>query len=167
MPIKLLLGLAIGAAARFASPQLSGQAEPVSPVVAHSADHLEMQPSPINPEWILSGSPVARCAEHSRTADDLSWTAVWDCTAGEFHWHFHWDETVVILEGDVHIEAADGTRRTLHAGDVALFRAGTSATWRVEHYVRKIAFLRRPFPGPLAALIRLRNRLRGLSARNL
>ncbi|NKF31385.1 DUF861 domain-containing protein, partial [Pseudomonas sp. BGM005] len=79
---------------------------------------------------------------------------------GEFRWYFGWDETVMILEGEVHITAEDGTERTLCAGDVAFFAGGTWASWRVDNYVRKVAFLRKPFPMPLAIAYRLRNLLR-------
>jgi len=70
-----------------------------------------------------------------------------------------WDETVHIIEGDVHVTAADGSVHHLYAGDVAYFKAGTWATWRVDNYVRKVAFLRRPFPMPLALAYSVKNRL--------
>src|SRR5262249_41375344 len=88
-------------------------------------------------------------------------TAVWDCTAGEFRWQFGWDETVLILEGEVHITTGDGVERTLRTGDVAFFAGGSSATWRIETYVKKLAFCRRPFPKPLTLAYRLRNLIRG------
>ena len=65
------------------------------------------------------------------------------------------------------VTAEDGSERTLRAGDIAYFKGGTWATWRIETYVRKIAFLRKPFPEPLAMLYRLRNALRGASRSGL
>ncbi|MDM9627060.1 cupin domain-containing protein [Rhizobium sp. S152] len=129
--------------------------------VAESGKHLSMVSTPINPDWIISGEPQARTAEHSRSHDDAALTAMWDCTAGEFRWFFGWDETVMIVEGEVHIVAEDGTERQLHAGDVAFFAAGTWAVWKVDNYVRKVAFLRKPFPKPMAFAYRVRNLLRG------
>jgi uncharacterized cupin superfamily protein len=129
--------------------------------VAQSGRHFAMRSTPINPDWIVEGNPQARTAEHSRSHDDAALTAIWDCTAGEFRWFFGWDETVMILEGEVHILTEDGSERTLSAGDVAFFAAGTWASWRVENYVRKVAFLRKPFPKPVALAYRLRNLLRG------
>lgn len=128
--------------------------------VASAPEALEMRAAPINPGWILSGNPQARVASHSDAEDGCAATGIWDCTAGEFRWRFSWDETVVILEGEVHVTAQDGTQRVLRAGDVAYFKGGTSAVWRIETYVRKVAFLRRPFPAPVAMLYRLRNALR-------
>ncbi|WP_283196416.1 cupin domain-containing protein [Rhizobium sp. AN80A] len=129
--------------------------------VAHSSDLIDMKSTPINPDWIVAGDPRARTGEHSRGHDDAALTAIWDCTAGEFRWFFGWDETVMILEGEVHITADDGTERILRAGDVAFFAGGTWASWRVDNYVRKVAFLRKPFPKPVAFAYRLRKLLRG------
>lgn len=128
--------------------------------VAGNAEELELKPSPIEPSWIVDGAPFARIAEHSRGQDDAAMTAVWDCTAGEFRWRFGWDETVLILEGEVHITTEDGTEHWLRAGDVAYFAGGTWATWRIEHYLKKVAFCRKPFPKPLTMAYRLRNLVR-------
>lgn len=131
------------------------------PFVAAASGAMAMQPAPIEPSWIISGAPIARKAEHSRSDDEAAVTAIWDCTAGEFRWYFGWDETVTILEGEVHVTAEDGTRRTLRAGDVAFFAGGTWATWRIDNYLKKVAVCRKPFPKPLALAYRLRNYLRG------
>lgn len=158
MPIRMLIAGLAGIA--MAMPRLKLN-DDVPPLVAAHAYGVELKPAPINPDWILEGDPQARVANHSQSADEASSTAVWDCTAGTFRWYFGWDETVVIQEGEVHVTAEDGTERLLRIGDIAYFKGGTWATWRIETYVRKIAFLRKPFPGPLASLYRLRNALRG------
>ena len=90
-------------------------------VVSASCTDLRLQPAPINPEWIIAGNPQARAADHSRSGDRASSTAMWDCTAGEFRWFFGWDETVYILEGEVHVTAEDGSVSILRVGDVAYF----------------------------------------------
>lgn len=128
--------------------------------VAAYADAMDLQPAPIRPEWVLSGNPIARVAQHSNADDGFAGTAVWDCTAGSFRWFFHWDETVYILEGSVHVTAEDGTQRVIAAGDIAYFKGGTWATWRVDSYVRKVAFLHRPVPRPVAVVYRLKGVLR-------
>lgn len=164
MPIKLLL---VGMAGTLLAAPRSQRLDENPPVVAAHSDHLALKPAPIKPEWIIRGTPVARIADHSTSTDEASSTAVWDCTAGEFRWYFGWDETVVIQEGEVHVTAEDGSERLLKAGDIAYFRGGTWATWRVDNYVRKIAFLRKPFPEPLATLYRIRNALRSPSAKRV
>ena len=119
-----------------------------------------MAPSPIKPEWVLTGDPQARVANHSQGDDQCASTCIWDCTAGSFRWYFGWDETVFILEGEVHVTSEEGIQRILRAGDVGYFKAGTWATWSVDSYVKKVAFMRRPFPGPLAFAYRIGGLLR-------
>lgn len=130
---------------------------------------LPMHAAPIEPGWVLLGSPQARVGSHSVADDESATTDIWDCTAGTFRWFFAWDETVVILEGGVHVTADDGTTRVLRSGDVGYFRAGTWATWRIDDYVRKVAFVRRPLPAPIALVYMiasaLRSRLRDLVRR--
>jgi uncharacterized protein len=156
VPFKLLLTGMAGV--MLATPR--SKRENLPPVVVAHGDHLALKAAPINPEWVIRGTPLARLGEHSTSTDEASSTAVWDCTAGEFRWFFGWDETVVIQEGEVHVTDDQGEGRVLKVGDIAYFRGGTWATWRVDTYVRKVAFLRKPFPGPLATLYRLRNALR-------
>jgi len=160
MVVKMMIASAAAMAAR-AVPLMPiyGARKASGAVVSSATARLEMQPAPINPDWIISGEPQARMADHSRSGDRASYTALWDCTAGTFRWFFAWDETVNILEGEVHVTAEDGSIHVLRAGDVAYFKAGTWATWRVDDYVRKVAFLRRPFPMPIAFVYRVKNKL--------
>jgi uncharacterized protein len=151
----------VGAASMAVGYRAGVKPTPVSPVfVGACPDTIEMKPAPIEPSWILSGDPQARAGAHSKAEDDCAATGVWDCTAGSFRWYFGWDETVVILDGEVHVTAEDGTERVLRKGDIGYFKGGTWATWHVETYVRKVAFLRRPFPSPIAKLFRLKRALR-------
>lgn len=120
------------------------------PLIAGHPSSLQLRDAHIDPSWIIAGEPKARLAEHSRAVDGAAATAVWECTAGEFRWFFAWDETVVILEGGVHVTAEDGSERALKAGDIAYFKANSWATWKIDTYVKKIAFVRRPFPAFVA-----------------
>jgi uncharacterized protein len=110
------------------------------------ADHAPLKPAPINADWIIEGAPAARNAMLSRSEDGSAFTLIWDCTAGLFEWRYSIDETVYILEGSVIIEDAEGATRRLEAGATAFFPSGSRAVWRVESYVRKVAFCRRPMP---------------------
>lgn len=123
-------------------------------VVSGNAMEMELKPAPINPEWVLEGNPEARSCAQSASRDGAAHTAIWDCTAGTFRWYFGWDETVYILDGEVHVTDADGGTRTLRAGDVAYFRGGTWATWKIDTYLRKVAFMRRTLPAPASLLYR-------------
>ncbi len=157
MVLKLMLVTMVGAAMR----SHAAEEKMPRPLISASLDDLEMAPKPIEPSWVLAGNPQARLSLHSRAYDDQATTAIWDCTAGTFRWYFGWDETVMILEGEVHITAEDGSQRTLKAGDIAYFPGKSWATWHIDTYVRKIAFCRKEFPTPINLALKLRDRLRG------
>jgi uncharacterized cupin superfamily protein len=110
--------------------------------VAGRPEDVELIDNPVNPDWILSGTPHARSGQHSLSIDGRASTNIWDCTAGSFWWTFGDDETVVIVEGSVRVTTEEGETRLLSQGDIAYFAGGTRALWEIETYVRKIAFCR-------------------------
>ncbi|MCZ8315329.1 cupin domain-containing protein [Phreatobacter sp.] len=116
------------------------------PFSAESLAHLDLDPAPIRPEWVIGGNPVARCRHWSDSSDGTTSAMVWDCTAGSFRWYFGGDEIVHIIEGEVIVSGDGAAPRTLRPGDAALFRAGTWSTWHVPHYVRKHAICRDSLP---------------------
>lgn len=149
MPVKILLAMGMAITAKI---RLDEAAAPKArPFIAYQGTVVPMQEAPIEPSWILEGTPQARVSSSSPGFDGKSGVAIWDCTAGTFRWHFLHEETVVIMEGEVHVTAQDGTQRLLRVGDVAFFAAGTWATWRIDSYVRKVAHNRRPTPKAIAA----------------
>jgi uncharacterized cupin superfamily protein len=131
---------------------------PVSALVARSGQ-VNFKPAPINPEWIVSGNPQARSGDLVSAADGGGSTNFWDCTAGKFEWYYGWDETVLILGGEVRVTDSNGATSVLRAGDVAHFPAGSSFHWEVERYVRKIAFHRKPVPTLRSFLSKYRQRI--------
>lgn len=110
--------------------------------IAGRPEEVVLRDAPINPDWIVSGTPQARAGLHSPSIDGRASTHIWDCTEGSFWWTFGDDETVVILDGQVRVTTEQGEVRTLGQGDIAYFAGGTRALWEVETYVRKIAFCR-------------------------
>ena len=132
--------------------------EQVSIVV--SSQDIQLSSAPIRSEWVIDGSPTARNTVLARSADRTAMTMLWDCTAGSFCWHYDQDETVHIIEGGVTLTLPDGRIEALGPGDVVFFPAGSSATWRVDTYVRKLAVFRETVPQPMAILVRLRSKLR-------
>lgn len=134
-------------------------------VVAARPEEVRLEARPIEPSWILAGKPQARAGSHSKNVDGWAETMHWDCTAGRFRWHFGWEETVVILEGEVRVTDASNQTTTLRPGDVAYFPAGSWFTWEVAEYVRKIAFCRRPVPRPARLIGRAIQALGGLFSR--
>jgi hypothetical protein len=130
-----------------------------APKISSYSALMELQSAPINPAWILEGTPAARNRLIAPSTDRFGWTMLWDCTAGRFNWHYTIDETVHIIDGSVTITDADGKTFTLTPGDIAFFPAGCSAHWHVESYVRKVAYCQKPVPSffgfPLRALRKL------------
>ncbi len=114
---------------------------------------------PIDPAWVIEGTPVARSAGWARSRDGSASSWVWDCTAGRFHWYFGEDETVHIVEGAVTVSGAGLEPVTLEVGDAALFRGGTWAVWEVEVHVRKHAVVRANLPWLLAVVAAVWRRL--------
>lgn len=127
-------------------------------IVIAAAAAADLQPAPITPGWILSGTPEARNKLMALSEDRTAYIMVWDCTPGRFNWHYSEDETVVIMSGEVFITDEKGERR-LGPGDFAFFPAGCSCTWRVTSHVRKVAVLRTTLPLPLAFGARAWNKL--------
>lgn len=115
----------------------------------------ELDDSPIDPDWIVAGEPVAKASKWGSSVDGVTGTYVWSCTAGEFDWHFGVDEIIHVVEGEVVVTSPDGVTVTLGVGDSGFFPAGTVWRWRVPVYVRKHATLVTPMPVPVRAALRL------------
>jgi uncharacterized cupin superfamily protein len=125
-----------------------------------SAISVSLLPAPINPAWIIEGTPTAACAELSRSADGTSTTCVWTCTPGRFNWFYRRDETLYLFEGAMVLNEGLKTERLVTSGDSVFFPAGSHATWHVLSPVRKLAFVRRPLPAPLVLAIKLRRKVK-------
>jgi len=106
----------------------------------------ELPDMPIEPSWILEGSPRARGKVLLQSADRKVSSGLWDCSAGRFQWTFGWDEFVHILEGEVTISQQGGPTLTLKPGDVAHFPVGLKTEWLVPKYVRKVFTVRTAEP---------------------
>lgn len=121
--------------------------------------NVELLADPINAEWILEGTPIARSAIISRNADGGAYTVIWECTSGRFNWFYRDDETIYVLEGSVLLSSESGEGHRLGPGNTAHFPAGSLAVWSVDFYVRKVAFYRTPLPRQLMFAIRAARRL--------
>ena len=125
--------------------------------------NVDLKPSPIEPSWIIDGTPEARSYELSVSRCGTAKTLIWACTEGTFNWYYDVDETIMILEGSIVLESEGMSPRRCGVGDVIFFRKGAKAKWHVEGYVKKIAFLSRP--NPLGAfVIRALNKLKRMSS---
>lgn len=115
--------------------------------VAHSVlvvtvASVELEPAPIPPDWIVGGSPVARCKKMARSHDGIWHIVVWDCTPGSFTWRYGKDEAMVVTSGESFVIDEKGEERHFRPGDLGFFPAGTSSTWRITETLRKVAVLK-------------------------
>ena len=107
---------------------------------------IGLKPSPIDPKWIIEGTPTARSAMLSGSPDGNAVTVMWECTQGRFDWFYSWEETLYIYEGDAILDEGLPTERHIGPGDTVFFPAGSHALWHVREPVRKIAFCRAALP---------------------
>jgi uncharacterized protein len=124
---------------------------------------VALTPKPIDPRWIIEGTPEARAGELARSADGTAVVLAWSCTAGQFHWHYHVDETVHVISGEVFVTNDDGVERRLGPGDMAFFPAGSRSLWRVPCAVRKLAVCRHSLPRALGFALRAWKKLVALA----
>jgi uncharacterized protein len=128
-------------------------------IILETAALAALDPAPITPDWILTGTPQARSKVLAKSHDRTSSIMVWECTAGRFNWHYGEDETVVIISGEVFIMNEKGEERRLGQGDVGFFPAGSSCTWRINDRVKKVAVLRKDMPFVLGFGVRVWNKV--------
>jgi uncharacterized cupin superfamily protein len=114
----------------------------------------ELEPEPIPPEWIVSGSPVARCKKVIRSHDRTSHIVVWDCTPGSFRWYYGMDEAIMVVSGEAFMIDEQGRERRFGPGDLGFFPAGTSCTWRITETLRKVGVLKESMWRPLGLCVK-------------
>lgn len=132
---------------------------PLAPIESGHCD-VDLNPSPIEPSWIIEGTPEARSHRLSASADGAATTLIWSCTAGKFNWYYDVEETIMILEGSVLLESEGMPPKRFGVGDVIFFRGGAHAKWHVEGYVKKVAFCRQTNPIGVSFVIRAVNKLK-------
>jgi uncharacterized cupin superfamily protein len=123
--------------------------------VFKTLDAIALHDDPIEPAWVLAGTPRARSGCHSTNTDGWAATHVWECSAGRFRWYFGVEETVLILDGEVRVTDERGRSQRLTPGTVAYFPCGSWWVWDVPVSVRKLSFNRRSVGLPARALGRL------------
>jgi len=128
-------------------------------IVIAAESTADLKAAPIARDWILDGAPETRNKQIAKSSDRTSVIMVWDCTAGRFNWHYSTDETLVVTSGEAFISDQNGGERRIGPGDIVFFPAGSSATWRVPTYIRKVAFLRHTMPRPVGYGVRAWNLL--------
>jgi len=123
-----------------------------------TAASVELDLEPINEKWILSGRPVARSKVVARSRDWTSKVVIWDCTPGQFRWHYDQDEAIIVISGAAYLLDDKGEERRFGPGDYGFFPRGTIAAWRVDDHIRKIAVLREPLWRPVGFALKVWNK---------
>jgi uncharacterized cupin superfamily protein len=101
---------------------------------------------PIPSGQITEGRPDAEGLVFSRSSDRRTLRGVWRCGAGSFTWHFGWDETLVVIEGDATVELDTGERVELRPGVTAFFGRGHDSTWTIREPILKGFHILSPEP---------------------
>lgn len=101
---------------------------------------------PINPDWIKGGDPVARGVILVQSEDQKLSCGLWQCSPGQFEWHFGWDEFARVIEGEATIREEGGDTYTIGPGDVVHFPLGIKTDWDVKKTVKKVFFIRTAEP---------------------
>lgn len=147
------IALLLAAAGAFAEIRLHERGRPVASTAVRTAS-ASFSPSPIPADWVVSGNPVTEVSEVSETQDGSAEVYLWRTTASTFRWTHRSDEIITILDGDVFITDADGTRHHLTPGDVAHFPAGSVQLWEVPKTLLKSAILKHRSPQMVEAPLR-------------
>lgn len=94
---------------------------------------------PIDPDTLVSGTPVQRGWLADETAGGDYLVGVWDCTAHTEHpGPYAVDEFMLLLEGEVVMRMPDGTDIALGPGDAFVIPNGLECQWQMPDYARKV-----------------------------
>jgi uncharacterized protein len=63
--------------------------------------------------------------------------SIWTKEISEFPWHYDRQETCYFLEGEVIVVPESGQPQPMGKGDLVIFPAGMSCTWKVLKAVKK------------------------------
>ncbi|MFF4359232.1 cupin domain-containing protein [Streptomyces sp. NPDC001604] len=103
--------------------------------VLHIPD-VELEPEPLDPEQIVSGTPEVSGKVVWESADGRQVRGVWQITPGVVT-DTEADELFVVISGSATIEVEGGPTLTVGPGDMALLGEGDRTTWTVHETLRK------------------------------
>ncbi|CCK25908.1 hypothetical protein BN159_1529 [Streptomyces davaonensis JCM 4913] len=103
--------------------------------VVHVPD-AELEPEPLDPEQIVSGTPEVTGKVVWESADGRQIRGVWQITPGVVT-DVEADEVFVVISGSATIEVEGGSTLKVGPGDLAVLRAGDRTTWTVHETLRK------------------------------
>ena len=121
------------------------------PALARSiASDDDLAPAPLDPSWIIEGTPVARARPLGISDDGTISASLWECTGGpaRFEWHYGRDEIIHILEGEAELTSESGSVVTVRRGDMVWFPKGHIVHFYVPVYLKKVALFSSPVSSP-------------------
>ncbi len=106
----------------------------IDSVVAASA---ALEPAPIAPEDVISGSPEGQAMLLWRSEDLKLHNGIWQCSPGEFYLT-HSGETIFCLQGRAEMTPEGGETVVFEPGVLAYIHEGTRVRWNISETVRKV-----------------------------
>ena len=106
-------------------------------MVSSSVVDAAVEPQPIDPADIVSGSPDAATVVLRMSDDGTQAIGVWHCTPGVFYLPHDMAESLTLIEGRVTVTPDGGEPSELGPGDTAFFPAGNRVLWDVHETIRK------------------------------
>ncbi|MGW4806479.1 cupin domain-containing protein [Kitasatospora sp. NPDC004272] len=97
----------------------------------------ELEPEPLDPGQIVSGTPEVTGKVVRESADGRRIRGIWQITPGVVT-DTEADEMFVVLSGRATVAFEDGPVLELGPGDLAVLRAGDRTTWTVHETLRKV-----------------------------
>ncbi len=120
---------------------------------------VELEPEPINPDWIARGTPTARSKKLVTSKDWMANVVVWECTPGAFHWRYTRDETIYVLAGEAFISTGKDQIRRFAAGDLGFFPNGLVCNWQITQTFRKFVVQKETMLAPLGFSVKVVKKL--------
>ncbi|MFD8718849.1 cupin domain-containing protein [Streptomyces sp. NPDC059629] len=96
----------------------------------------ELEPDPLDPAQIVSGTPEVTGKVVWESADGKQIRGIWQITPGVVT-DTEADELFVVVSGSATIEVEGGATFGVGPGDMAVLRAGDRTTWTVHETLRK------------------------------
>jgi uncharacterized cupin superfamily protein len=110
-------------------------AESAPSFAVHIPD-VTLEPEPLDPAQIVSGSPVVTGAVLWESADGKQLRGIWQITPGVVT-DTEANELFVVVSGRATVEVEGGDTLELGPGTAAVLREGDRTTWTVHETLRK------------------------------
>ncbi|MFE1951584.1 MULTISPECIES: cupin domain-containing protein [Streptomyces] len=108
---------------------------PVPSFAVHVPD-VTLEPEPLDPAQIVSGTPEVTGAVLWESADGKQLRGIWQITPGVVT-DTEADELFVVVSGRATVEVEGGDTLELGPGTAAVLREGDRTTWTVHETLRK------------------------------